>query len=109
MPKLNGPRVRHRLAEKDWDLAMLSRETGIPEGTLKNATRDRDPQPVNLRRVYRVRAALALPLAEIIAAGNDGVPDEPPKQPKGGPKGPTRRQGKDTKAPKRINDSAAVA
>lgn len=110
MPKLNGSRVRHRVAAKDWDLSTLSEATGIPEGTLKNATREHDPQPVSLRRVYRLIDALDLPLGELVAASSDGVPDSPPPQPDKGPKGPPRRDEKDTKGPSRVTDRAeAVA
>lgn len=109
MPQLNGSRVRHRLAEKDWDLADLSRRTGIPAGTLKNNTRDKDPQPIGLRRIYRLIEALGLPLTEIVAGNNDGVPDEPPQQPKP-EKGPARRQDteQDRKGPKRAKDEVAA-
>jgi hypothetical protein len=108
MPMLNGSRVRHRIAELDSDLGGLADATDIPRGTLRNATAGR--QPVTLQRAYRIAKAVDLPVGDILAEGNDGVPDEPPRQPER-PKGPVRRQDAEKKktGPKRATDTASAA
>lgn len=96
MPKLNGERVRHRIAELDLpSTERLAEMSDIPCGTLRNAIAG---APMRLNRVYRLARALNLPVEEI-AANNEGVPDLPPQQPKR-PSAPPRRP-KDRKAPKR--------
>ncbi len=74
MPTLNGPEVRHRAAElappghatagdgerrrAHRHFAWLSQRSGIPVGTLQNATRDHNPQGITLVRVYDIANAL---------------------------------------------------
>lgn len=93
MPTLIGQPIRDRIAQLDWTPDRVYRETGIPDGTMRNITRDRDPDVTSWRRAYRLARVLDLPISEIVA-GNEGVPDEPPEQPKG-PKGPPKRQDKE--------------
>lgn len=69
MPLLNGHEVRHRAAELAppiadtnaesggvrsgrWYFLWLSVQSGIPLGTIHNATRDHNPQGISLPRVY---------------------------------------------------------
>jgi hypothetical protein len=107
---LDGSRVRHRVAEINWDLDTLSKVTDIPSGTLRNATTDPKPrQPVSLKRAYRIARALSLELAEILASGGDeGVPSTPPAQPSR-PNKPTKRKDADERktGPKRTERGAA--
>lgn len=115
MSTLNGSIVRHRAAALGWDLAALATESGIPQGTLKNTTREHKPDPMRLTRVYALAHALAKKtgedvrdvVTEILASG-EGVPDGPPPQPTQ-PKAPPRRQDKekDKKAPRRAHGVAA--
>lgn len=112
MPTVNGPEVRHRAAERGWDLARLASETGIPHGTLRNATRDREPQELSLPRIYEVSRVLARPgetprqlVDELMTGRNDGVPSNPPSQPKPPKKEPGRKD--DPKGPKRATGAAA--
>lgn len=68
-------------------MEMASEATGIPPGTLKNATRELAPQPIRLARVYELLRALnqsgfeQLTIDDILVGGADGgVPDEPPSK-----------------------------
>lgn len=96
MPKLNKPAVKHRMAELGiTDARELAAATGIPWGSLRNAVAGLDT--ISLTRVYDVARALTrngetlrAVVAEILAT-NDGVPDEPPKQPQP-QKAPPKRQ-----------------
>lgn len=106
MPILNGPRVRHLAASRGLDLPTLAKRCGIHKRSLQNATRGRNPDNIALPRVYRIASELAdtpgsveALVAEILA-NNDGVPDEPPKQPQR-PAAPPRRTDKPTRGPKR--------
>jgi transcriptional regulator with XRE-family HTH domain len=107
MPQLNGSKVRATAAEHGWKLSELATVTGIPYGTLRNTTRDGRPDSMRMPRVHKLRIALGLSAAEILA-NNEGVPDEPPKQP-AKPAGAARRQDteKTRKAPKRATERAA--
>ncbi|WP_435070423.1 hypothetical protein [Amycolatopsis thermoflava] len=121
MPKLIRSRVKHRMAELAiTSTQQLATETGIPWGSLRNALAGRDP--ITLARVYALARALTgegenfrVVAAEIVAdrelaaeilANNDGVPDEPPPQPKR-PSAPPPRRSKDPRAPKRVAGAAA--
>lgn len=114
MPTLQGSKVRTRAAARGWDLAQLAAVTGIPHGTLRNATRDRKPQGLSLTRVYGVARALRDgddPLDQVVAeitAGkdDDGVPSTPPP-PKKPPKKEPRRKN-DPKGPRRPDGTAEL-
>lgn len=97
MPVLNGHEVRHRAAELAPSAAgphvepgrtregrshfvWLSQQSGIPVGTLQNATRDHNPQVVSLPRVYQLAASLSRPgedvrdvVAAIVVREDEGV------------------------------------
>lgn len=112
MPTLHGSKVRTRAAARGWGLAQLAAETGIPHGTLRNATRDRDPQELSLPRIYDVARALCSSethldqtVSEITAKDDDGVPSTPPPTPKPPKKEPRRKD--DPKGPARANGEAA--
>lgn len=64
-------------------------------------------KPASLALVYRAARLYRCDVADLIA-GNDGVPDEPPPQPKP-PQAPARRQDKEgaKKAPKRVQAVAS--
>jgi hypothetical protein len=113
MPKLNKSRVKHRMAELGITSAQLASDTDIPWGSLRNALAGRDQ--ITLVRVYALGHALAGAedpnavtasivaddtLAAEILANNDGVPDEPPTQPKR-PAAPPPRRPKERTGPKR--------
>lgn len=99
------------MAELDLSSKQVAEETGLRWGTLKNAFSGSDP--LGLPSIYKVARVIARDGEDLrdvvseIVARNDGVPSEPPKQPKG-PKGPTRRQGKDSKGPRRDHDEVAA-
>lgn len=76
MAKLNGARVRERAAERLWKLSDLAILTGIPYGTLRNTTRDDNPDGMHLARVHKLRLALGLTISEILAP--DEVASAPP-------------------------------
>lgn len=81
---LNGQEVRHRAAElapadQSGETARnaarhfvwLSQQSGIPVGTIHNATRDTNPQGISLPRVYDLAAPLCRPgedIREVVAA-----------------------------------------
>lgn len=112
MPTIQGSKVRARAAARGWGLARLAAETGIPHGTLRNATRDQHPQELSLPRIYDVARALGdgQPLDDVVAdllaaKDDDGVPSNPPPQPKPKPKEPRRKD--DPKGPRRARGEAA--
>lgn len=115
MPLLNPLRVRHRMAEVHLGTAQeLADATGIPFDGLRNVIGGR--MPARLTRIYRVAEALQRPgetvrqvVADILADGNDGVPDEPPHQPTQ-PKGPPPRPDRDPRktGPKRAQSRRAA-
>lgn len=131
MALLNGHEVRHRAAElapsvtdsnvepsdtrnAARHIAWAAQASGIPVGTLHNATRDHNPQGISLGRVYDLAAALRRPdetdirtvVAAIIAKDDkpetdddepEPVRDERPRDPSGppnrnDPKGPPRAE-----------------
>lgn len=119
---LNGTEVRHRAAElapADPDLTAdgaryaqrhfmwLSEQSGIPVGTLHNATRDHRPQGIVLSRVYDVAAIVR----------DEDKPDEqkpepsPPKErPRDPSSPPPRKNGKDNqRGPKRTAELRAAS
>src|SRR5436190_10275093 len=111
--KMHADNVRHRMAELGIrDAKHLAELVNIPYGTLRNAVSGRDP--MRLDRIYAVAHVLARrgePVRTVVAdilATNDGVPDEPPKQP-ARPKSPPKRQDSEStkKAPRR--NAAGVA
>lgn len=116
MPKLNASRVKHRLAALDLTTEALAQLSEIRFGTLRNAVAGRDT--MHLNRIYRVahflkkrREKVEAVVADILAT-NEGVPDEPPKQPRREPTHPSpRKDGEDTKktGPKRVRSSEARA
>lgn len=99
------------------DAKVLSQLTGIPHGTLRNWIAGSDP--MRRDRVYTVVRHLlerakrdsgddqVRTFTEAILGTNDGVPDEPPKQPKGPSAPPKRREGERTTGPKRATGAAA--
>jgi hypothetical protein len=95
MPHLNGPLVRRQAELRGWSLADLGRLTNIPTRTLENTTRTNRPDPMRAYRVERLRVALGVSMKNLVA-NNEGVPDEPPPQPKPKRTGPTRRQERET-------------
>jgi hypothetical protein len=119
---LRGSRVRHRIAELGWTIEMAGERSGIPHGTLKNNTREPNPQPISLLRAYDLLRALNQPgyrqltIEDILSSGGDGVPDEPPskEQEQETNTGPGRDGGSGTgpgkgrkTAPKRFDGAAA--
>lgn len=113
--KMHAERVRHRMAELGIPDAkhLAALVETIPYGTLRNAVSGRDP--MRLDRIYAVAHVLARrgepvrTVVDDILATNDGVPDEPPKQPTR-PKAPPKRQDteQDKKAPRRNTAKAAA-
>lgn len=118
---LRGSRVRHRIAELGWTIELAGERSGIPAGTLKNNTRDPNPQPISLIRAYELLRALNQPgfepltIDDILAGRNDGVPDDPPskEQEQETNTGPGRDGGSGTNpgrpgktAPKRVRSAA---
>lgn len=122
MAILNGPEVRRRAAELaprglspkpssdgireaaphfEW----LSDRTGIPVGTIHNATRDANPQNISLPRVYDLarhlcRAGEELQVVVAAITGGDDQkpkPEEPKERPRDPSSPPPRRNGKDNK------------
>jgi lambda repressor-like predicted transcriptional regulator len=113
MPTIHGSKVRTRAAARGWGLAQLAAETGIPHGTLRNATRDRHPQELSLPRIYDVARALGgdQPVDQVVAdlmtaKDDDGVPSTPPPQPKPKKKEPRRKD--DPKGPPRRSNGVAA-
>jgi hypothetical protein len=135
MAILNGREVRERAAElaprglshkapgdtpRDAapELMWLSERTGIPVGTIHNATRGTNPQPVSLTRVFDLAAHLSRAgedvreVAAAITAGDEQPKPEPKPEPKERPRDPSsppaRRNGKDNRrGPKRADLKAA--
>ena len=107
MPKVNGARLKHRIAELDLSTEDLSSATGIPCGTLRNVLAG--TRPMRLARIYKIGRLLALPVSEVLAESEE-VPDEPPTQPSG-PRKPVKRKDTEEKrtGPKRANNSASAA
>lgn len=112
--KMHADNVRHRMAELGIrDAKHLAELVNIPYGTLRNAVSGRDP--MRLDRIYTVAHVLARrgePVRTVVAdilATNDGVPDEPPKQPSGPKAPPKRRDNEQTTGPKRPDANKAVA
>lgn len=132
---LNGHEVRHRAAELapaaveptdgkrnasphfEW----LEKMSGIPVGTLHNATRDNSPQGVSLTRVYDLAKCLRRPgeelpavVSAILAGGEEGKPEpkpEPkPERQRDPSSPPPRKNGKDDqRGPKRTADMRAAS
>lgn len=108
MPKLNGDLVRHHIAARDWDMAALAREARIPERTLHNITRSKNPDPTKLRRVHRLSEVLGLTVDQLVSK-SDGTPDPPPDQPKNEPTHPPKRQQTErTTGPRRSKGQVAA-
>lgn len=138
MPILNGHEVRHRAAElyaADDDAATpdskrgaqphvlwLAERSGIPVGTIHNATRDHDPQALSLHRVYELATALRRTGEEVrdvfaaITSGNseptpdkdDELPQPREERPRD-PVGPPPRPDRDRKGPPRSADLKAAS
>lgn len=106
--QLLGSVVRERIAELGMTLPQVAEMTGIPARTLQNTTRQVRPDRMARYRAVRLARALHLSVATITAG--EGVPDEPPQQPKN-PPGPARRQETEQKktGPKREQPSGRVA
>lgn len=102
MPFLNPTRVRHRMAEFGFPTShALAEATTLTHGCLKNAISAHDP--LGLPGIYELARLLRrsdedvrLVVADMLADGNDGVPDEPPHQPTQ-PKGPDPRKDRETR------------
>jgi hypothetical protein len=118
MPKLNSTPVKHRMAEAGLRYAKhLAEATGLPFGRVRGAINGRDP--LKLMDIYDIARVLKRDdedirdvVAEITADDedvntNDGVPDEPPKQPKP-QKAPPKRSTKSGTGPKRAQGSVAA-
>lgn len=95
MPKLNSLRVKHRMAASRLTAEDLSGLTGLKLRVLRNAIAGRDF--MSLLRIYQIAQFMCRrdePVEDVvdhILAHNEGVPEEPPKQPQRD-KGPSRRQ-----------------
>ena len=108
MPTICGRRVRELAADRGLSVPELAKKAGIPDGTMRNATRD-NGQVISLPRIFAIARVLAggqkathakvSEVAAYIRDDNDGVPSKPPEQPKPKPKPEPRRDG--TKGPKR--------
>lgn len=96
MPLPNGSRIRARREELDLRPAQLAEHLGISAGYLRNIESGHDP--IRNEVGHRIARALAISFAEVMGT-NDGVPDEPPKQPKP-QKAPPKRQ-EPAKGPRR--------
>jgi transcriptional regulator with XRE-family HTH domain len=105
MPKLDKVTFRTLRAEADWSTAQLAELLGMAEGSLRNAESAREP--MSLRRIHRAARLFSTVLKrrvtyrDLVADGNDGVPDEPPAQPKNEPSRPPGRD--DQPGPRRSN------
>jgi hypothetical protein len=133
---LNGPEVRHRAAEfapagddspadsarrAQRHLAWLSDQSGIPVGTLHNATRGHNPQTISLPRVYDLAAVLRRDsedirdtVAAIVSAADDKPADKPEEKKADRPRDPSgpppRRNGKDNqRGPQRADTDLQAA
>lgn len=133
MPYLNGHEVRRRAAEfassatetsaepagtryADHHFRWLSQQTGIPVGTLHNATREH-PQVISLSRVFRLASLLRRKdekISETVAAIVAEEEQPPAKEPESAPgrprdpHSPPPRRGKDdNKGPRRADLKAA--
>jgi hypothetical protein len=133
MAILNGREVRERAAElaprglshkapadnprvAAPHFAWLAERTGIPVGTIHNATRETNPQPVSLTRVFDLATHLSRAgedvreVAAAITAGDDQKPEpkpepEPKERPRDPSSPPPRRNGKDNRrGPKRAEN-----
>lgn len=121
--RLNGQEVRHRAAEMavvgggpaSTDLGSrnarehilwLAEQTGIPVGTIHNATRDHSPQTISLLKVYELAAVLrrddedVRDTVEAITAKDDEKPEPKPdpkkdERPRDPAAPPRRKNGKD--------------
>jgi hypothetical protein len=125
---LNGHEVRHRAAElaprdpgdkpaEDTEPARpaarhflwLSKQSGVPVGTIHNATRDSNPQGISMGKVYDLAAHLARTgedIRDVVAAivlgedkPEDDSADEEPEPARERPRDPSsppaRKNGKD--------------
>jgi len=130
MPFLNGHEVRHRAAELSSSggedaasadlvgarqakrhILWLAEQSGIPVGTIHNATRDHSPQVISLPKVYELASTLRRDdedVRDTVAAivAKDDEPKEKPDPKKDRPRDPAapppRRNGKDNRrAPRR--------
>lgn len=106
--RLAGSAIRSAVIEHGWSLRDFAGYCQIPYGTIKNVTRDDNPDRVRLHRARRMARVLGVQMATIVAS-NEGVPDEPPPQP-AKTSGPARRQEREEKrtGPKRANAGAAA-
>jgi len=104
MPLPNGSRIRARREELDLRPAQLAERLGISAGYLRNIESGHDP--IRNEVGHRIARALAISFEDVMGT-NDGVPDEPPKQPKP-QKAPPKRQGTErTTGPRRAAEDAA--
>lgn len=114
MPLPNGSRIRARREELDLRPAQLAERLGISAGYLRNIESGHDP--IRNEVGHRIARALAISFEDVMGTNpvpplaegtNDGVPDEPPKQPKP-QKAPPKRQGTErTTGPRRAAEDAA--
>lgn len=133
MAFLNGHEVRQRAAElapqdatyktkRDAQphFAWLSKRTGIPVGTIHNATRETNPQTISLQRVYALASHLCRDGEDIRAAADAITAEEEKPKPRPEPdkparerdpsSPPARKNGKDNKrGPARADDLRGVA
>jgi transcriptional regulator with XRE-family HTH domain len=109
MPKLDKVTFRTLRAEADWSTAQLAELLGMAEGSLRNAESAREP--MSLRRIHRAARLFSKVLRrqvtyrDLVADGNDGIPDEPPAQPKNEPTRPPGRD--DQPGPRRAHGRSA--
>lgn len=97
MPAVNGSLLKeHREYEMDLSPDEASGLLGISKGYLRNIEGEHDEPSKRLigriARIYRLQREAFV------------KKDEPKKEPRGEPTHPTKRQDKDTKAPKRATD-----
>ena len=138
MAILNGREVRERAAElaprglshkpigdtpRDAapELMWLSERTGIPVGTIHNATRETNPQPVSLTRVFDLASHLSRAGEDVrdvvaaITAGEDQPKPEPQPEPqrereRDPSSPPPRKNGKDDRrGPRRTAEMRAAS
>lgn len=104
---LNAKRIRERRDERDLSNKELAGALGISELYLRNVLSGSDKP--GSRLVHRIGRVLGLSFDEVTAAKtNDGVPDEPPKQPTGPKRPPKRADTEKTNGPKRATDQAVA-
>ncbi|WP_033288291.1 helix-turn-helix domain-containing protein [Amycolatopsis jejuensis] len=104
---INPTAIRERRDERDLSNEEFAGALGISPLYLRNILSKTD-KPGD-RLVHRMARVLGVTIDDITAT-NDGVPDEPPKQPKREPAHPTRRQDQEkSTGPKRATGKEVAA